>query len=132
MQREVLFQAKNIEVQFDRQKQYMYLNWKGFQTVDSIKSGCEKILELLKENKVQKVLNDNRLVTGPWQGAADWVATDWFPRMYEAGLTRLAWIVSPNIFSQVSADLTISKNKNEKTKTFDDYAKAEEWLLAAK
>jgi hypothetical protein len=110
----------------------MYVNWKGFQTVDSIKLGCEKMLELLKAKKCKKILNDNRMVTGPWQGAAEWVATDWFPRMYAAGLMQLAWIVSPNIFSQMSMEATVSKNKDEKTRTFENYTKAEDWLLSGK
>ncbi len=44
-----LFEAKNIVIEFDKQ-QYLYVNWKGFQTVDIIKSGCEKMLELLKKS----------------------------------------------------------------------------------
>jgi len=49
--------------------------------------------------------------------------------MYAAGLERLAWIISPNIFSQMSTEATQAKNKNEKTRTFDDYSKAESRLL---
>ncbi len=74
-------------------------------------------------------MNDNRLVTGPWQGAAEWVATDWFPRMYAAGLERLSWIVSPNIFSEMSTEATQSKNKSDKTRTFKDYETSQKWLL---
>jgi len=52
----------------------------------------------------------------------------WFPRVYATGVEKLAWIVSSNIFSQMSTEATQSKNKNEVTKTFDDHAKAASWL----
>lgn len=129
MQKEKLFEAKSLVIEFDAQHQYLYANWKGFQTVDSIKIGCEKMLEILKQKECKKVLNDNRLVTGPWQSAADWVATDWFPRMYAAGLAQLSWIVSPNVFSELSTEATQSKNKTDKTRTFKDYDAAEKWLI---
>jgi hypothetical protein len=49
MQKEKLFEAKNLITEFDAQHQYLYTNWRGFQSVDSIKIRCEKMLEILKE-----------------------------------------------------------------------------------
>jgi hypothetical protein len=128
MQKEKLFASKGLDIEFDAEQQYVYVNWKGFHSVESVKSGCEKLLQLLIEKKCKRVLNDNRMVSGPWLGAAEWGATDWFPRVYAAGVEKFAWIVSANIFSQMSTEATQSKNKSAVTKTFDDYAKAVSWL----
>jgi hypothetical protein len=100
----------------------------GFHSVESVKIGCETLLQVLTEQKCKHVLNDNRMVSGPWMGVADWVATDWFPRVYATGVEKFAWIVSANIFSQMSTEATQAKNKNDKTRTFDDVAKAASWL----
>lgn len=128
MQNEKLFESAGLDIEFDPQQQYVYVNWKGFQSVESVKAGCEKLLGLLIEKNCKRVLNDNRLVSGPWMGAAEWVATDWFPRVYAAGVEQFAWIVSPNIFSLMSTQATQARNKNDKTRTFDDVAKAAAWL----
>ena len=106
----------------------MYVNWKGFHSVESVKTGCEKLLQVLTEQQCKHVLNDNRMVSGPWMGAAEWVVTDWFPRVYATGVEKFAWIVSANIFSQMSTEATQARNKNDKTRTFNDVAKAAQWL----
>jgi hypothetical protein len=100
----------------------VYVNWKGFHSVESVKTGCEKLLQLPIEKHCKRVLNDNRLVSGPGMGAAGCAATDWFPRVYAVGVEQFAWIVSPNIFNQMSAEATQVRNKNDKTRTFDDVA----------
>ncbi|HEX8532328.1 MAG TPA: hypothetical protein VF646_19965 [Cytophagales bacterium] len=128
MQHEKLFESPGLDVEFDPQQQYVYVNWKGFHCVESVKAGCETLLGLLTEKQCKRVLNDNRLVCGPWMGAAEWAATDWFPRVYAAGVEQFAWIVSPNLLSLMSTEATQARNKNEKTRTFDDAAKAAGWL----
>jgi hypothetical protein len=81
------------------------------------------------------VLNDNRLVTGPWQGAADWVAKEWFPQMFAAGMTHFALIQSTSVFSQLSAEKTLSVTdgawKTQGIRTFDDLEVARRWVMAS-
>ncbi len=40
MNREKLYTSKNVDIEFDEQGNFMYANWKGFQTVDNVKYGC--------------------------------------------------------------------------------------------
>lgn len=127
-QKEKLVESKELDIEFDVAQQYVYVNWKGFHSMESVKSGCEKLLQVLTEKNCKRVLDDNRMVSGPWLGAAEWVATDWFPRVYAAGVEKFAWIVSANIFSQMSTEATQARNKSNKTRTFDDIAKATQWL----
>jgi hypothetical protein len=134
MNREKLYTSKGLDIEFDVQGKFIYANWKGFQSVENVKSGAAKMLQILKEKKITKVLNDNRLVTGPWQGAAEWAAKEWFPQMFAAGLTRFAWVQSASVFSQLSADKTLSETdtskKNETIRTFDNLELARKWVIA--
>ncbi len=129
-----MYASKNIDIEFNEQEKFMYVNWKGFQTVENVKFGCEKILDFLKQKKVSRVINDNRLVTGPWQGAAEWTAKEWFPRMFAAGLTHFAWVQSASVFSQLSTDKTLSETdgswKTQGIRTFDDLEQARRWVTA--
>ncbi|HYF04374.1 MAG TPA: hypothetical protein VEC36_13405, partial [Patescibacteria group bacterium] len=111
----------------------LFVDWKGFQLIESVKNGCEQILFFLKEHNCTKVLNDNTNVTGVWSGASEWVAMDWFPRMRAAGLKKFAWVYSPSYFSRMSTDKTLDATPedilNEKIiRVFTDKREAEEWL----
>jgi len=127
---ESLFKAKNIEITFDPKNKYLYCNWIGFQNKQSIMESGAVILEHLKRKDATKVLNDNTLVTGPWQEAAEWTATVWFPAMIDAGLRHFAWVFSGNIFSELSAKKAMPAN--EIVKSFKDLEEARKWLIAAK
>jgi hypothetical protein len=88
------------------------------------------MLELMVEHNLNTVLNDNTHVVGIWSGASEWGATDWFPRMKQAGLRCFAWVYSPSRFSQVSTDKTLSLMDAESfgIKMFNNILEAKEWL----
>ena len=134
MSREKLYASKTVDIEFDEQGQFIYANWKGFQTVESVKLNAQKIHDFMKEKKSTRVLNDNRLVTGPWQGAAEWVAKEWFPQMFAAGMTHFALIQSTSVFSQLSAEKTLSETdsswKTQGIRTFDDLEQGRKWVAA--
>ena len=125
-----LSKQKNLEISYDPEQKYLYCNWLGFQNKESIMKSGLIILDLLKQKKVSKVLNDNSQVTGPWQEAAEWTATVWFPQMIENGLKHFAWIFSPNIFSELSAKKAMPSSGI--VKSFNSYNDALSWLVLQK
>ena len=127
---ESLFKAKNIEITYDAANKYMYCNWIGFQNKQSIMASGAIILDLLKKKGTAKVLNDNTQVTGPWQEAAEWTATVWFPDMIKAGLRHFAWVFSQNIFAELSAKKAMPAN--EIVKSFNGLEEARQWLIKVK
>ncbi|MBT34128.1 MAG: hypothetical protein CMO01_31070 [Thalassobius sp.] len=104
---EVILKEKNFELSYNPSENILYCNWIGFQSTEKVKDGCNKMLEVLKSKKCSKVLNDNTHVTGPWQYATEWVATEWFPEMEKSGLEHFAWVFSQNVFAQLSAKKAI-------------------------
>ncbi len=132
METQSLFKASNVEIFYNPEEKFIYANWKGYQPIEAVKAGCEKLLEAMKAKSCSKVLNDNTLVQGTWHGAAEWAAADWFPRMNKAGLKYFAWVYSPSVFSQLSTDKTISSAKNESIKTFGSFKDAQQWLATLK
>ncbi len=122
-----LLKEKHIEILYDAEKNIMYDHWIGFQTVDNVMDGCEKILKLFKEKRdCTNILNDNSKVTGPWQGATEWVSNVWFPKMIDAGLKNFAWVLSSNIFAELSAKNVSSEG--DIIQHFNDYNQAEKYL----
>jgi len=126
---ETFYKGNFIDMQYVPQKQWMYVNWIGYQNFESVKKGCLIMLDLLKKNNCTKVLNDNTHVMGNWSEAADWGGEYWFPAMQEAGLKHFAWIYSHSTFSRMSAHKSIDITMGKVTaQFFTDIDEARNWL----
>jgi CheY-like chemotaxis protein len=125
-----LFHDSFIVISHDPESSYLYVDWIGYQSVDTAHMGCEAILDLMVRTKVDSVLNDNSHVLGAWGAAAKWVARDWFPRMKQFGLRRFAWVQSPSQPSQLSTNATVSLLNADAfgVKIFHNKAEAMAWL----
>jgi hypothetical protein len=125
-----LYHEPHLRIRHDTSEGWLYADWIGYQTVDSVKSGCEEILRLMVEHAAFLVLNDNTHVVGIWNGASEWVAVEWFPRMGAAGLRCFAWVYSPSRFSQVSTDETLAVMDPDAARVavFHDAGDAIAWL----
>lgn len=123
---EILLAKRNIEVKHNVEKNYLYLNWRGFQKEEDIYSSGEEVLKIFKGLDCSKVLNDNREVVGPWNKAADWTQEYWFPAMINAGLKQFAWIFPDNVFAEISAQNAMPDS--DLIHKFHSFSTAEEWL----
>jgi CheY-like chemotaxis protein len=125
-----LFTGNSIDITCDREKHRLYADWKGYQSVESIRQGAERMLEFMVQYKSYDIVNDNTNVLGIWRGASKWLAEDWFPRLRAAGLKRFAWINSPSRLSQVSTDATVEMLDADQfgVRVFHDKLDALAWL----
>jgi len=126
---DTFYQDEHIIVRYEKSKELLEVDWRGYQNLESVKNGGMVMLELLQKNDCKKVLNDNTNVLGSWSEAADWAGNEWFPMMEKAGLTHLAWVYSPSMFSRLaaekSADIAIGVVV---TQFFTEVAEAASWL----
>ena len=127
----LLHQSPTLCIYYDTISDWIYMDWIGLQSVESVKEGCEKLLTFLVSERCHKVLNDNTRVTNIWSDVSIWVAVDFFPRAKKAGLQYLAWIYSPDQFSRLSTDEVLShQTANIITIPFNSYEEARNWLAA--
>lgn len=126
------FSDSFISIELREAENFIYVDWKGYQTENSVMTGCEKMLEALQQFNLGKVLNDNTNVLGIWTPAAKWVGENWFPRMEKAGLRQFAWVYSPSRMSQVSTDVAIEATPVPQViQTFYNIDEARRWLGGA-
>jgi len=126
---QTFYKGNFIEMRYLPERQWMDVNWIGYQNYDSVKKGCLIMLDLLKKNNCSKVLNDNTYVMGNWSEAVDWGGEFWFPAMQDAGLKHFAWIYSPSTFSRMSAHKSIDITMGKVTaQFFTDINEARAWL----
>lgn len=91
------------------------------------------MIEMLKKQKVTKILNDNTHVLGTWSEASDWVGQELLPQLSAAGVKYAAWIYSPSEFSQLSAQKSVDVMMNTITvQFFTALEMGKEWLKLKK
>src|SRR3712207_2188554 len=85
-----------IEIEYNAENDWLYINWKGKITDEMGIVGCEDILTALNRYHVKKIINDNQNVHGQWaEGINSWLINSWFPRFLGAGCFYMAWVQSP-------------------------------------
>lgn len=125
----LLYESPSLCIYYDTTHDWIYMDWVGQQSVDSIKEGCKQLLHFLKAERCHKVLNDNTRVTNIWSDAAEFISTDFFPKAQKAGLEYLAWIYSPDQFSRLSTDEVLSRHEVSTVSIpFSNYQEAVNWL----
>jgi hypothetical protein len=129
----ILYESESVCIYHDFVEDWIYVDWIGEQTLDSIKTGCEKLLYFLVKERCHKLLNDNTRVTNIWSDAAEWIATDFAPRAAQAGLNFCAWVYSPDHFSRLSTDEVLEQQHTEIiTIPFENLEVAKDWLRSVK
>jgi hypothetical protein len=123
------FYEDYITIEYDDQADSLYADWKGYQTEQSIRAGCEKLLEACAVYHCSRILNDNTNVIGIWTPASAWVGNNWLSRIKGAGVKYVAWVYSSSNMSRVSADESIKHTTEpELIHMFEDVETAKEWL----
>lgn len=118
---------------YEKENNLIYLDWNGYLNVDLVKAGSEELLQMIKQTNANRVLVDNRKVSGPWQAANEWYQTDWNPRAAKEGLTDMAVIMSDNIFTQLSLQgFTKVTQGVYQVGVFNAEPQARKWLLEQK
>jgi hypothetical protein len=125
-----LYANEYLAISYDLANDWLYVDWHAEQTEASVQANCLVMLELVKQHRVRRVLNDNRRVRTMWSDAAEWGGQVWFPAMADAGVEYFAWIYSPHLYSRLSTDLTLQFATRPVVLTFDDEDTAQRWLRA--
>jgi hypothetical protein len=121
-----------LTIAYDAQNEWMYGNWSGYQTLESVQQGANTYLGIVAEHKCPYLFNDNRLVAGPWSLATEWLVQDWSPRAVALGLTHFAHVISPEAMARLSAEnLRFRLRGYLQMQIFEEAQKAAEWLQQA-
>ncbi|RDV13032.1 hypothetical protein DXT99_21900 [Pontibacter diazotrophicus] len=123
---DVFFTARTIEG-----NAFIYAQWFGVQSVETVKEGGYKLLDMIKEQPCSKLLNSNKHVIGSWDMALDWAENEWAPQMKAAGLKYLAQVVPSSIYATLCIESLIQQIDSEfEIRMFEEDADAEAWLLS--
>lgn len=130
MKTEHVFTAKNIDVFVVRQPNLVYSRWRGNQPLHLAQEGCYQILKAIHESGIERLLNDDRLVTGDWMEAGHWTAQVFNPMLYSLHPSLIvAWILSPDKLSAMSAENVSHSFPKIEAKLTNDIHDGVNWLF---
>lgn len=113
----------------EAQHNIVVAEWSGVQSVETVKEGGYKLLEMIKQHPYNKLLNSNKHVVGSWDMALDWAENVWAPEMRKAGLRYLAQVVPASAYAAMTIETLIQRiDDTFEIRTFQDEAEAEVWL----
>ncbi|MEM1134683.1 MAG: hypothetical protein AAGI07_02505 [Bacteroidota bacterium] len=131
---EQLKEEQYITIDYWSEDQIIYANWASdFLLVEEVKNGVIEVLEEIQSHSCAKLINDNRELQRAWDGANEWITETWVPQATEAGLRKFAHIISPDVFTQLSAESMKSSNDEAsgefQMRIFKDMDEAKKWVL---
>lgn len=115
-------------VEPDPLNRWIDVNWMGYLTSESIKTGAAAYTAALAKSGYNAVLNDTRAVLGPWEHSLDWVINTWAPQAAAAGLTHFAMVTTKESMADASAVRFYQQLKAFRAEMFSDLEEAKSWL----
>ena len=125
----LLLTSEVLDVHYDEDNAWLYLDWKGPQELKLVQATSQPLLEFIKQTGASKALNDNTHITETSWELARWVAQDFLPQVDEAGLEYIAWVSSPLLSCRGNVEMmsTLGDLKLQ-VAIFDEVAAAYSWL----
>ncbi len=109
------------------------LTWTGFAPSQVFRSILEDALLNVRLHKLSFWLADLRQMNAILRQDEQWSTNDWFPRLMNSGLKRMAILTSTDYFNQMSVE-RIMNNAGPglpfQVAYFDDPGSAKAWLLS--
>ncbi len=100
---------------------------------ETLKKEFLKEVELCETHKPQKLLiNTKNFDYAITPNLQEWTDANIFPKYLEAGVTKIAIVVSQDFISGISVEQTMDEEKGKEfdTQYFDNDTAAKDWLLA--
>lgn len=117
-----------LRVEYAEDTQAVVMHWIGFCNSEELKVGMEAGLELLQEKKTHRWIADASQMEGGFDEANDWLEKDWTPRAQKAGLSTVAFVVSPSIANEFSTNEYAERNANLENPHFKTQEEAKAWI----
>ncbi len=125
----LLLTSAVLELHYDDENAWLYLDWKGPQELELVQAACQDVLAFIKQTGARKALNDNTHITETSWDLTRWVAYEFIPQVATAGLEYVAWVCSPLLSCRTNLSLMSSfSDQKPQVAVFDEIAGAYGWL----
>ncbi len=114
---------------------YLLMDWIGFCTADELMQATLRMLDWQQTEGIRRncsvQVHNTKEMNVAWNDTVDWIANDFFPRAYQAGLRYNISILSPDLFTKLSSE-ALHQHSNSKVPTllFETLPEAEKWIAS--
>jgi SpoIIAA-like len=133
--RVVLFRKDEyVTVGSEMDQSLITLTWTGFAPSPVFRSILEDALLNVRLHKLSFWLADLRGMNAILRQDEQWSSNDWFPRLANSGLRRMAILMSSDYFNQMSVERIMTNASPAlpfEVRYFEDPEAARTWLLSA-
>ena len=120
-----------VKITYDESTEIINVGWPVNPTSDEIRTGLNTGRDFVKENNVKKWLGNTTHMDAIDDADIEWINNHWFPTLLEAGIQKMAVIVSTNVFGKMAVEDIISKVETLngfESRYFDNEEEGEKWL----
>jgi hypothetical protein len=116
---------------YNNEAPYIMAQWLGYYTSLQYREMHEKLLSIMVQNRIYKVLGANTNLPDIDEEDRKWFNDNWLPRAIKAGYYAVAVLTVKSKFNEIIIDSFYNNNgKNALTvKHFDNLNKARQWLI---
>lgn len=123
-----LCSATHAEVYFDRANGWVFVDWMGDLTLDTVQHACLGIARCFLDHHYPRVLNSNEQVTSLTPAVSAWLASDFLPAMNLTGVEQMAWVIPPTLRARNNVLNTVNLFPHIAINLFENLAEAVSWL----
>ena len=110
---------------------YIYVNWIGIQSLETVMLGGNTILAMLRAKPCPVILNNNHELVGPWNEGAAYMGSSWAPKAKLYGIKQFLQVLAPGIYGRRSfQDFQNKAQQQFQIETFETDEEAISWLQA--
>jgi hypothetical protein len=123
-----LCSALCAEVYFDKANNWIFVDWVGELTLETVQHTCLGIARCFLDHFYPRVLNSNAQVTSVTWEVSQWLASDFLPALSLTGVEQMAWVVPPSLRARNRILDTVNLFPHIAISLFDDVEAAVAWL----
>ena len=91
-----------FEAEHRANNSYIYVNWIGIQSLETMMMGGNTILSMLRTKPCSVILNNNHELIGPWNEGANYLGSSWAPKARLYGVKQFLQVLAPGIYGRRS------------------------------
>ncbi|WBA42413.1 STAS/SEC14 domain-containing protein [Hymenobacter canadensis] len=112
---------------------YLLAEWRGQHDSESVRLGCQRLLQEVYNTGSTHLLNDSSEAFGEWKEIAIWIGSVFVPQLQHAGMEAIAWVNAMDwpARSCVASSLQYTSQPFVASFDFDQMEEAQHWLLEA-
>lgn len=124
-----LYKNANVEIKKLQDASVLIQHWSGYASSDNFRLAIKKSIELVADRKIYGIISDARSQAVVKPEDAQYAA-EAMPKLMEAGLKAMAFVVPESVFTQMSLDKfkINTEEQSGNTRYFDNIQSAEDWI----